>query len=38
MPADNEVHRQWDEVTAQARLRWDAARTQVRERGRRRRG
>jgi membrane protein len=38
MPADNEVHRQWDEVTAQARLRWDAARTQVRERGRRRGG
>jgi uncharacterized BrkB/YihY/UPF0761 family membrane protein len=35
MPAENEVRRQWDEVTAQARLRWDTARTQVRERRRR---
>jgi membrane protein len=37
MPAENEVRRQWDEVTAQARLRWDTARTQVRERRPRRR-
>ena len=31
-PADDEVRRQWDEVTAQARLRWETVRTQVQER------
>ena len=36
-PADDEVQRQWDEVTAQARLRWDTLRTQMQERRRRRR-
>ncbi len=35
-PADDEVRRQWDEVTAQARSRWDTLRTQVKERRRRR--
>ena len=36
MPADNEVRRQWDEVTAQARSRWQTLRTQLAERRRRR--
>ena len=36
-PADDEVQRQWDEVTAQARLHWDTLRTQMQERRRRRR-
>jgi YihY family inner membrane protein len=36
-PADDEVQRQWDEVTAQARLRWETLRTQTQERRRRRR-
>ena len=36
-PADDEVQRQWDEVTAQARLRWETLRTHVQERRRRRR-
>ena len=31
-PADNEIRRQWDEVTAQARSRWDTLRTSVAER------
>ena len=31
-PAANEVERQWDEVTAQARLRWESLRTQIQER------
>jgi uncharacterized BrkB/YihY/UPF0761 family membrane protein len=37
-PADDEVQRQWDEVTAQARLRWETLRTQVQERRHKRRG
>ena len=37
MPAENEVRRQWDDVTAQARSRWDTLRTQLQERRRRRR-
>ena len=36
-PAANEVERQWDEVTAQARLRWETLRTQIQERRARRR-
>ncbi len=35
-PADDEVRRQWDEVTAQARSRWDTLRAQVEARRRRR--
>jgi len=35
-PAEDEVRRQWDEVTAQARLRWDSLRSAVGERRRRR--
>jgi membrane protein len=31
-PAEDEVRRQWDEVTAQARSRWDTVRLQVQER------
>jgi membrane protein len=31
-PAEDEVQRQWDEVTAQARLRWDTLRAQIQER------
>jgi len=31
-PAEDEVRRQWDEVTAQARLRWETLRLQFRER------
>ncbi|HEY6886863.1 MAG TPA: YhjD/YihY/BrkB family envelope integrity protein [Solirubrobacter sp.] len=31
-PADDEVQHQWEEVTAQARLRWETLRTQVHER------
>ncbi len=34
--ADDEVRRQWEEVTAQARLRWETLRTQVEERRHRR--
>src|SRR3954452_9138109 len=37
-PAEDEVRRQWDEITAQARSRWDTLREQVQERRRRRRG
>ena len=36
-PAEDEVKRQWDEVTAQARSRWDTLRAQIQERRRRRR-
>ena len=36
-PAAHEVQRQWDEVTAQARSRWDTLRTQIQERRRKRR-
>lgn len=36
-PAEDEVRRQWDEVTAQARLRWDTLRKQIEERRSRRR-
>jgi uncharacterized BrkB/YihY/UPF0761 family membrane protein len=35
-PAEDEVRRQWDEITGQARSRWDTLRTAVRERRRRR--
>ncbi len=35
-PAEDEVRRQWDEVTAEARSRWDTVRVQVQERRRRR--
>jgi membrane protein len=33
-PAEDEVRRQWNEVTAQARLRWETAHARVRERRR----
>jgi len=36
-PAEDEVRRQWDEITAQARSRWDTLRTQIEERRRRHR-
>jgi membrane protein len=36
-PAENEVQKQWNEVRAQARLRWETLRVDVRERGGRRR-
>jgi uncharacterized BrkB/YihY/UPF0761 family membrane protein len=38
MPAENEVRRQWDQVTGEARSRWETLRVQMRERrwGRRR--
>ena len=35
-PADDEVRRQWDEVTAEARSRWETLRLQIQERRRRR--
>jgi uncharacterized BrkB/YihY/UPF0761 family membrane protein len=35
-PAEDEVRRQWDEVTAEARSRWDTLRAQIQERRRRR--
>jgi uncharacterized BrkB/YihY/UPF0761 family membrane protein len=35
-PADNEVRRQWDEVTAQARSRWETLRERLEERRRKR--
>ena len=35
-PADHEVQRQWDQVTAQARSRWETLRLQIQERRRRR--
>jgi membrane protein len=34
MPADNEVRRQWEEVTAQARSRWETLRERIDERRR----
>jgi len=37
-PAEDEVRRQWDEITAQALSRWDTLREQIQERRRRRRG
>jgi uncharacterized BrkB/YihY/UPF0761 family membrane protein len=37
-PAQDEVRRQWDEITAEARSRWDTLREQIQERRRRRRG
>jgi uncharacterized BrkB/YihY/UPF0761 family membrane protein len=37
-PAEDEVRRQWDEVTAQARSRWDTLRQQIDERRHRRDG
>ena len=33
-PAEDEVQRQWDEVTTQARSRWDTLRAQIQERRR----
>jgi len=36
-PADDEVQRQWAEITAQARSRWDGLRMQLEERRRKRR-
>ena len=35
-PAEDEVRHQWDEVTAQARSRWETLRSQIQERRRRR--
>ena len=35
-PADDEVQRQWDEVTADARSRWQTLREQIQERRRKR--
>ena len=35
-PAEDEVRRQWDQVTAQARSRWETLRSQIQERRRRR--
>ena len=35
-PAENEVRRQWDQVIAQARSRWDTLREEIRERRRKR--
>ena len=35
-PADDEVQRQWDEVTAEARSRWQTLREQIQERRRKR--
>jgi len=35
-PAENEVRRQWDEVTGQARSRWETLRVQIQERRRKR--
>ena len=37
-PAEDEVRRQWDEITTEARSRWDTLRQHVQERRRRRRG
>ncbi len=35
-PAEDEVRRQWDEITGQARSRWDTLRAQIQERRRKR--
>jgi uncharacterized BrkB/YihY/UPF0761 family membrane protein len=37
-PAEDEVRRQWDEITTEARSRWDTLRQQMHERRHRRRG
>ena len=37
-PAEDEVRRQWDAVTAEARSRWDTLRSQIQERRRGRQG
>ena len=37
-PAEDEVQRQWDQVIADARSRWDTLRAQIQERRDRRRG
>src|SRR5687768_5227816 len=37
-PAEDEVRRQWDEITGQARSRWDTLRAQIHERRHQRRG
>jgi uncharacterized BrkB/YihY/UPF0761 family membrane protein len=37
-PAEDEVQRQWDEITGQARSRWDTLRAQIQERRHRGRG
>jgi membrane protein len=37
-PAEDEVRRQWDEITTQARSRWDTLRLQIQERRRKRGG
>jgi uncharacterized BrkB/YihY/UPF0761 family membrane protein len=37
-PAENEVRHQWDQVTGEARSRWETLRAQIRERRHRRRG
>ena len=37
-PAEDEVRRQWDEITAQARSRWETVRAQIHERRNRSRG
>jgi hypothetical protein len=37
-PADDEVHRQWGQVTAEARSRWQTLREQIQERRHERRG
>jgi membrane protein len=37
-PAEDEVRRQWDEVTAEARSRWETLRVQIQERRHQRRG
>jgi uncharacterized BrkB/YihY/UPF0761 family membrane protein len=37
-PAEDEVRRQWDEITTQARSRWDTLRQQIHERRHRRSG
>jgi len=33
-PAENEVRRQWDQVTGEARSRWETLRVQIQERRR----
>jgi membrane protein len=37
-PADDEVRRQWDQVTAEARSRWETLRVQIQARRHQRRG
>jgi membrane protein len=38
MPAENEVRHQWDQVTGQARSRWETLRVQIQQRRHQRRG